>query len=154
MKISTLIILFLSIFITQAHANGAKSMLQTQEKILGAITNMTEAFENGDIDTVMNSYERNHVVVFEPNKPVSDAELVIQTFKAFASMKPKFTYSGHEVFVADDIAIHIAPWTMTATAPDGQEAQQSGLSVAVLRKQQDGEWKMVIDNPHASHLLK
>jgi len=44
--------------------------------------------------------------------------------------------------------IWIAPWSMAGTTSDGQEIQQSGLSVAVLRRQADGGWKMVIDNPH------
>jgi len=35
----------------------------------------------------------------------------------------------------------------------GNEIGQSGLSIAVLRRQADGSWKMVIDNPHGSHLM-
>jgi ketosteroid isomerase-like protein len=42
---------------------------------------------------------------------------------------------------------------MTGKSPDGQEIKQSGLSVAVLRRQADGGWKMVIDNPHGGRLL-
>jgi ketosteroid isomerase-like protein len=67
---------------------------------------------------------------------------------------PHFTFSdGHDVVVNGDLALHITPWNMTATAPDGQQISQSGLSVAVLRKQLDGAWKMVIDNPHGGRLL-
>jgi ketosteroid isomerase-like protein len=42
---------------------------------------------------------------------------------------------------------------MTGTAPDGTPIRQSGLSVAVLRKQADGKWLMVFDNPFGQHLL-
>ena len=42
---------------------------------------------------------------------------------------------------------------MRATAPDGTKIQERGLSVAVLRRQPDGQWLMVIDNPHGQHLL-
>ena len=42
---------------------------------------------------------------------------------------------------------------MKGKTPDGQGIEQSGLSVAILRKQADGEWLMVIDNPHGQHLL-
>ena len=61
--------------------------------------------------------------------------------------------SGHEVIVNGDIAIHIAPWSMTGRTPDGQDLAQSGLSVAVMRRQADGSWRMVIDNPHGGRLL-
>lgn len=75
-------------------------------------------------------------------------------FAGMAAANPEFVYAGHDVIVSGDIAMHIAPWEMTATTPDGQEIAQSGLSVAVLRKQADGGWKMVIDNPHGGQLLK
>ena len=42
---------------------------------------------------------------------------------------------------------------MTAKSPEGNEIKQNGLSIAVLRKQEDGEWLMIIDNPHGSFLL-
>ncbi|WP_438498976.1 hypothetical protein [Alteromonas australica] len=48
--------------------------------------------------------------------------------------------------------MHISPWSMKGKTPDGQEVKQSGLSVAILRRQKDGDWKMIIDNPYASRL--
>ncbi|MES0883117.1 helix-turn-helix domain-containing protein [Roseibium sp. SCP14] len=37
--------------------------------------------------------------------------------------------------------------------PEGNSIKGEGLSIAVLRRQADGSWKMVIDNPHGSRLL-
>jgi len=59
-----------------------------------------------------------------------------------------------EVFASGDIALHIAPWKMTGQAPDGTPFDQNGLSVAVFRRQADGAWKMVIDNPNGDALLE
>jgi ketosteroid isomerase-like protein len=43
---------------------------------------------------------------------------------------------------------------MTATDPiTGNPIEQAGLSLAVFRRQADGKWLMVIDNPHGSVLL-
>ncbi len=64
------------------------------------------------------------------------------------------SFAGHEVIVNGDTALHIAPWSMSGTGPNGAAVEQSGLSVAVLRRQADGGWKMVIDNPHGQMLLE
>lgn len=134
-------------------AEGQK-MTQDQQGVLAAIETMTVGFQAGDISTVMQSYEAAATVVFEPEAPVSDAAQLEQMFAGMAALGPEFTYpAGHEVIVSGDIAVHIAPWKMTAQSPDGQAIEQSGLSVAVLRKQSDGGWKMVIDNPHGGRLL-
>ena len=124
-----------------------------QQEVLNSILNMTSSFHEKDINGVMSSYERNAVVVFEPEKPVSDPVALREGFYGFFRLNPKFEYSGHEVFMNGDLAIHFAPWTMTGKTPDGTDVKQSGLSVAVLRKQQDGKWLMVFDNPFGQHLL-
>ena len=130
-----------------------KKMTVEQQNVLNSIKKMTEAFQNNDINGVMASYEPNATVVFEPQSPITDANVLREMFTEMAMINPVFTYSGHEVFVMDNLATHIAPWKMTATAPDGTTIQQSGLSVAVLRKQPDGKWLMVLDNPHGQFLM-
>ena len=130
-----------------------KKMLQEERNVLDAIKNMTIAFQNKDIDKVMASYEPNAVVVFEPESPVSDEAVLREMFQSMSMVNPKFTYSGHEVFVTGNIATHIAPWSMIGEAPDGTEIKQSGLSIAVLRKQADGKWLMILDNPHGQFLM-
>jgi len=130
------------------------NMTQDQQDTLAAIQTMTSAFQKNDIPRVMASYESEATVVFEPGTPVSDRSQLEEMFSGMAMVNPVFEYSaGHEVIVNGDIAMHIAPWSMTGRTPDGQDIVQSGLSVAVLRKQPDGSWKMAIDNPHGGRLL-
>lgn len=129
-----------------------------QQDVLATITRMTESFHAGDIDTVMSTYEEGATVVFQPGMPVSNEPTrneatLREMFVQATGVKPHFTYSGHEVFVSGDVALHLAPWKMTGTLPDGTEVSDEGLSVAVLRRQSDGRWLMVIDDPHGTALI-
>ncbi len=126
----------------------------TQLEVLQAVQKMTDAFHQKDIKGVMNSYEPDALVVFDPQNPIQDAGLLKEKFIQSFGISPRFEYSGHEVFVNGNIGIHLAPWTMTATAPDGTAIQQTGLSIAVLRRQEDGKWLMVFDDPHGQFLLE
>ena len=128
-------------------------MNHEEKKVMRTIKNMTAAFHAGDIEGVMDTYEKNALIVFEPETPVTNEQQLREMFKAIMQLKPKFTYHGHEVFITGEMAMHITPWTMTATTPDGNIINQAGLSIAVLRKQRDGEWLMVFDNPHGQFLL-
>lgn len=125
-----------------------------QNEIMKVILDMTEAFHKKDLKGVLASYESNAVIVFEPEKAVSGTEAIGQGFQGFFAVNPKFVYSGHEVFINGNLAMHFAPWTMTGKTPDGQELKQSGLSVVVLRKQENGKWLMVFDNPFGQHLME
>ena len=131
-----------------------KNLDSEQKAVLNAILGMTESFHEKDINGVLASYESNAVIAFEPGIPVSGVNAFREGFCRFFALNPKFTYSGHEVFVVGDLAIHFAPWLMTGKTPDGNDVRQQGLSVAVLRKQADGKWLMVFDNPFGQHLLE
>lgn len=120
--------------------------------VIEAVEAMTRAFHAGDLAGVMASYEPTATVVFEPGMPVSERSAQEAQFEALFGMRPRFTYGAHEVVVAGDLATHFAPWQMRATAPDGSQVQQHGLSVAVLRRQPSGRWLMVMDSPHGGHL--
>jgi len=153
LKLLMVILFCMTSIITNAQTIKTKKMTEEQQNVLNAIEKMTEAFQNKDIDKVMAFYEPNAVVVFEPESPVSDTNVLREMFQGMSMVNPVFTYSGHEVFITGNIATHIAPWKMTGKAPDGTEINQSGLSIAVLRKQEDGKWLMILDNPHGSFLM-
>lgn len=143
----------ISIF-SNAQTLKPNKMTTEQKNVLDAVEKMTEAFQNKDIDRVMASYEPKAVIVFEPATPISDSNTQRELFKQMSMLNPIFTYSGHEVFIAGNIATHIAPWTMVGTTPDGTKVEQSGLSIAVLRKQKNGTWLMILDNPHGQFLMR
>jgi ketosteroid isomerase-like protein len=152
--LTTILLILLSVISIAVANNKEGNVMSTEEKnVLNVIKKMTTSFHNGDIEGVMASYEKNASVVFEPGKPVSDPTILRKMFKETFTLNPKFSYSGHEVFISNDIAVHYAPWTMKGKAPDGTVVEQSGLSVAVLRRQLDGKWLMVIDNPHGQNLM-
>lgn len=129
------------------------TMTPTEIAVLNTVKTMTASLEAGDMTRLMATYEPGAAVLFEPGQAVTDAQVSESIFKEMAALNPDVTYTGHEIYIAGDIAIHIAPWSLTGQAPDGTQVEQAGLSVAVLRQQPDGEWKLVIDNPHGARLL-
>jgi len=153
MKNTLVWVMALALTLPQISIAESTMMTQDEQNALATVETMTAAFQNKDIAGVMATYESSATVAFEPGTPVSDNAVLEQMFTSMAAIDPVFNYAGHEVIVNGDLAVHIAPWHMTAVTPDGQEITQSGLSVAVLRQQSDGGWKMVIDNPHGSRLL-
>jgi len=130
---------------TLPHISTAQGETMTQDEraVLAVIETMTHSFQAGDIATVMNSYEPQATVVFEPAAPVSDADMIAQMFTGMAALQPEFSYpAGHEVIVNGDFAIHIAPWDMIARTPEGAPITQSSLPVAfcTASRGETGKW--------------
>ncbi len=128
--------------------------MDSRTQVLSTIEAMTGAFNRGDIEGIMRTYEPNAVVVGQPNAPVQGDAPMRAMFAGFIAAKAHFTFEGHEVVVAGDLALHLTPWKMTGVAPDGSAISASGLSIAVLRRQTDGRWLMVIDNPFGDAIMQ
>lgn len=128
-------------------------MQQQPHPALATVLEMTRRFSAGDIDGVLATYEPDAAVAFEPGQPTSDGTTIRDAFTQMAAAAPRFDYAGHDLIVQGDLALHVAPWTMQATGPQGEPVTARGLSVAVLRRQASGEWRLVIDNPHGQHLM-
>lgn len=131
-------------FATQTHAE--ETMEQTE--ILRTISATTAAFAAGDIDSVMTTYVPSAVVVAKPGQPVAGNTALRAMFAEFIASGVNFTYGAHEVVVAGDTGLHLMSWN--APGPDGP---MTALSVAVLLRQPDGTWKMVIDHPFGDSVM-
>lgn len=44
-------------------------------------------------------------------------------------------------------------WTLTGAGPDGKPVQMSGMSSDILRRQSDGKWLIIVDNPWGTAIL-
>lgn len=119
-----------------------------QSNIIKTVKTMTDAFAKGDIDRVMSTYESGAVVVGSPGAPVAGDAALRRMFADYVAAGVNFTYGRHEVVVSGDLGLHLMKWT--AQSPEGP---RSALSVAVLHRQPDGSWKMVIDHPFADGVM-
>ncbi|WP_293322916.1 SgcJ/EcaC family oxidoreductase [Phenylobacterium sp.] len=135
---------------TAGAVQAQETAMPDETRVLATIESMTSAFAAGDIDRIMSTYAPGAVVVGEPGQPTRGDAALRAMFAAFIESGVSFNYGEHEVVIAGDTALHLMKWT--APGPDGTEA--SALSVAVLRRQPDGAWKMVIDHPSGDRVMR
>lgn len=144
LRINAAAALLAAMLATTTHAEETMD----QAKILETVSAMTTAFAAGDIDRVMAAYEPEAAVVGQLGQPIGGDAALRAMFAEFVASGVNFTYGAHEVVVAGDTGLHMMSWT--APGPDGP---MTALSVAVLRRQPDGNWKMVIDHPFGDGVM-
>jgi uncharacterized protein (TIGR02246 family) len=123
-------------------------------KIHSTIETNNAAVAAGDIDGILATFEPNAVLMAQPGMAATGTQALREAFQQFTAMAPKITITGYDIVQTGNIALHQSTWKMTGKAPDGTTFEQIGFSVVVLRKQPDGRWLMVIDNPFSDQLLQ
>ena len=108
-----------------------------------------EALNAGDAEAALSLYDSEATFVPEPGKAATGLEAIRAVLNAFLALKPRLTIEVPQVTESGDLALLSSRWTLKGTAPDGSPVDLAGQGAEVVRRQADGTWKFVIDNPFA-----
>lgn len=110
------------------------------------------ALEAGDIETSLAVYEADAVLFKKTGEPLKGHEAIRQNNAFLIGLKPKFAIDFIKTTFSGDgaIATNQMKASMAGTNADGQTIQREIHTLEVLRKQPDGSWRFIIDDPFGS----
>jgi len=116
------------------------------EEVHAALAN---AFNTGDVNIVLSMYDVNGIIVPEPGKPVSGKSRFEEAIKGILSIPGKMDIQTVYCLQAGDMAVGRSEWSIT----DGGETKISAKGIEVMKKQDDGTWKVLIDHAFGAENL-
>ena len=105
------------------------------------------AVNAGDVDSAVRCYEPGATLVSERGTTAIGTKAIREVLLGFMAIKPKMTIEVPLVIESGDTALLHAKWTTVGTDADGNRVDFAGQSTEVVRRQADGTWLFVIDNP-------
>jgi uncharacterized protein (TIGR02246 family) len=110
---------------------------------------LIEAMNRGDLDTAVALYEPKATYVLDSGEVITGQTAIREVAKSFLALKPKFSIEVKALLSGDGgLALTSATWNATGIDADGKSFTAAGKSMEVVRRQADGTWLFVIDNPH------
>lgn len=101
-----------------------------------------EAIQKGDLDAALALYEPDAVLATRKGDIRGGLDAIREEMTPFAAMKPDLKIELQKAVTIGDLALLYNTWSMT------DPRQVSGRSVEVARRQPDGSWLFVIDDPY------
>jgi len=111
------------------------------------IEQLAERLEAGDATGALALYGSDATFVVEPGTLAAGSEAIGAALQRFAAMRPTFTSDVEQVVYSGDLALVTNRWTLSGVGPDGEALQLAGRSADVLRRTNEGTWKIAIDDP-------
>jgi uncharacterized protein (TIGR02246 family) len=105
------------------------------------------ALGRGDVDGAMALYDPEAVLAPRPGGQVIGLEAIRAALEQFVALKPRLTGEITKVLTANGVALVMNRWRLTGTQPDGMPVELSGHSADVVRRDGDGGWRILIDDP-------
>jgi ketosteroid isomerase-like protein len=115
-----------------------------------AVELLDRAFAQGDLETVLSFYEEAAIVVTEPGKRARGAAELRSFFARAVQSGISAKQLTTQVIEAEGVALFLSRWTLQQK--DGA-AERTFIATTVFRKQRDGGWKALIDNPFGPLIL-
>jgi uncharacterized protein (TIGR02246 family) len=107
-----------------------------------------EAFSAHDLEAALALYEPGATLIPLPGQVATGTEAIREALDATLTLEPKFDLELNKAFEASDIALLFSDWTLSTTDPAGNAVEMEGRTTDVARRQPDGSWLFVIDDPY------
>jgi uncharacterized protein (TIGR02246 family) len=112
----------------------------------GVIRRFSERLNEGDVDGALALYDPEATFVAEPGTSVSGTEEIRAALERFAALEPELGGEIELVREAGGVALVVNRWSLRGRGPGGP-VEMGGRSADVLRRQEDGTWRVLIDDP-------
>lgn len=111
-----------------------------------AVEMLDQAFNNGDLEAVLAFYEEAATLVATPITVLRGRAQLRAFFESALRSGSHAKQLKTRVIESGEIALFLSRWTLIPknAAP---ETRQEFFATTVMRKQSDGSWKVLIDNP-------
>ena len=113
-----------------------------------------EVIETGNLDAALDLYEPDAMFVVGPNQVVSGHAAIREVLKGMISANTTGGLDAVTVVSSADgsIAFTRARGSSTGPGPDGNPVTTRFHSIEVVRRQPDGTWRIMIDDPSGTGL--
>lgn len=109
---------------------------------------LEDAFNRGDLDAYTDAFEPDATLVVPPaGQTVHGHDDIRASSASIVLSRPRATIEVRSKLEADGLALTQAHWHLVGTDPSGGVLELDGEGIIVSRRQRDGTWRIVIDNP-------
>jgi ketosteroid isomerase-like protein len=129
---------------TAPEVDGAARGPQTPEHVLESVV---AGINSGNLDALMSLYEPDAAFASHPGTLAHGPSGIRGSLTAFTAMRGTLDLEVTRVLEAGGLALVAGVWSFAGTGPDGEPVTLTGRNADVLRRQPDGSWRFVIDNP-------
>jgi uncharacterized protein (TIGR02246 family) len=109
---------------------------------------LAAAFNGGDLEAFLDVYDEHALLVVPPTgRRISGRAEIRAAMQETFRLHPTVTIEVVDKLEADGLALTLAQWALEGTGASGQRVRLKGRGTIVSRRQPDGSWRILLDQP-------
>ncbi len=106
-----------------------------------------EAYNSGDVERLLALYEPDAVLAQQPGERAVGAVQIRKALLELLALQGEMTSRNNYCIRAGDLALLQGEWQLGFVGPGDVRVELTSRSAEVVRRQDDGSWRYVIDHP-------
>ncbi|HVC38908.1 MAG TPA: nuclear transport factor 2 family protein [Candidatus Dormibacteraeota bacterium] len=102
----------------------------------------------GDVEGVLVLYEKDAALAFPPGQVTRGTATIRQAYEQLLRPRPTFSGEVMPALICGDLALTSTRFVATLAGPDGRPTAVATATSEIARRQSDGSWLWVIDQPN------
>lgn len=108
------------------------------------------AFNARDLEALLALYEAGAALMPEPGVVVTGQAAMREALATLLALPGALTMTTKALIATDDLVLLHAAWTLDGAGPGDTPVALAGYSSEVVRRQPDGTWRYILDNPYGA----
>jgi ketosteroid isomerase-like protein len=107
----------------------------------------------GDLKGAVSCFHPEAKYIDRDGSEIKGLDNIEKALESICSWRPQITGLKQKVTIVDDLAIWVDKYVVKAKAPNGAPVEMEGFTACILKRDSDGIWSWLVDNPFASEQL-
>ena len=120
----------------------------------GAVAYFRDCIKNGNTEGALSCFHPEGVYIDREGKELRGLDQIGLAMNEICRLQLNIKGEKPHVTVVDDIAMWLDEWEMTGSAPDGHPIRMTGHTSCIMKRNEEGDWLWLVDNPFGSAVLK
>lgn len=120
----------------------------------GAVAYFRYCIRSGDVKGALGCFHPEAVYIDRDGREWRGLEQIERAMNEICRLQLDIQGETPHITVVNDLAMWQDQWEMTGTAPDGHSIHMTGNTSCIMKRNEEGEWLWLVDNPFGSAVLK
>lgn len=108
---------------------------------------------NGDLQGALSCFDKEATYIERDGQEIKGLDNIEKSMEHLCTWRPEIKGNNHKVTIVGDHAIWVDKWSLKATMPDGNPVEMTGATSCMMKKNSNGIWLWLVDNPFAADFL-
>lgn len=109
---------------------------------------------NWDLQGALSCFDQEAIYIERDGEEISGLQNIKKSMAYLCTWKPEIIGSKHKVTIVGNLAIWIDKYSLKAIIPDGSLIEMSGATSCIMKKNDQGIWLWLVDNPFAAEVFE